>query len=150
MNDIELPFTMCITLGDYSHDGHSHSARHILRSNYSADDVGKAYRLAVEKSGIDFASRVASKFEDKTYPVVDFKELGCPEDLLTDDETDEYSYGLVVDEDHYIALFEWFCTLAQPDLILESGEAEVPDLVHTIRGSKRRFFQNMGYGLYSL
>lgn len=149
MNNTKLPFLMCVTLGDYSYDGHSRTDKCLLRSNYSAEDVAKAYCLAVEKTGIDFAARVASEFEDKTYPMQEFKALGCPEDLLTEDETDDWSYGKVQDNDHYLALFGWFCSLAEPDLILEGCEQEVPDLVSVVQKASGRS-SHMGYGLYYL
>jgi hypothetical protein len=144
----ELPYTFKYTIGDWSDDGHGKTDVLQIRSNHTIEKITEAYNKSRKTTGIDFVYEVASDYQDRTYPVEKFLDLGLDRDTACwendpDDDPEEWTCGYT---DHYLLLMTWFCKLSLPDLIMES--VEVPrgqDLAFTIHAVQSA---HHGYGLF--
>lgn len=119
-----------MTIGDWSNDGHGRTECFLISCEVDYQTLVSTYSESCKKTGIVFHEVVARGYEDDSYPVERFRELGCSEELLHD---------FVEDPEHYFGLFRWFCSLSSPGILIERKETQ--DLAHGISGQ-------FGYGLF--
>ena len=60
-------YNIKFTLGDPSGDGHACTSEYHMVSNYSIDDITKAYNAFVEETGLDYIRDIGSEYMCPSY-----------------------------------------------------------------------------------
>lgn len=150
MTDKEkLPYQMRYTIGDYSDDGHGKTDVLSIAASHPFEEIKKAYAKSVQSTGIDFIDVVACGYENRTYPLKKFMELGLDQETANfenfgDSQDQSSEIGAITSPEHYLLLITWFCKLSLPDLVIEEVESSTPDFQSIgIAG-----YEQHGYGLF--
>ena len=69
-----LEYNICFELGDESHDGHGHSEKFHMTSNYSAKEITDFLNEFEKKTGIDICKE-CEDYEDNTFSKETTKKL---------------------------------------------------------------------------
>ena len=67
-------YNICFELGDESHDGHGHSEKFHMTSNYSAKEITDFLNEFEKKTGIDICKE-CEDYEDNTFSKETTKKL---------------------------------------------------------------------------
>ena len=67
-------YNVCFELGDESHDGHGHSEKFHMSSNYSVQDITKFLNEFEKKTGVDICKE-CEDYEDNTFSKETTKKL---------------------------------------------------------------------------
>ena len=59
-------YTLEYSLGDRCYDGHGRYEEHFAKSNYSSEEISKAYKSATELLGFDYVKEIAAEFMDSS------------------------------------------------------------------------------------
>ena len=59
-------YTLEYSLGDPYDEGHGKCERHFDKSNYSSEEISKAYKSATELLGFDYVKEIAAKYMDSS------------------------------------------------------------------------------------
>lgn len=62
----ELEYTISLTLGDWSDDGHGKTEVFVIKSNLTSAEINDAYTFGTKILGFDLSEDVASDYEDST------------------------------------------------------------------------------------
>jgi hypothetical protein len=73
MND--LPYTITLVAGDWSHDGHSISHNEWIKSNLTSKEIQKAYKDGVEKIGVDLSEDICAEYGEESLEFQYFKKF---------------------------------------------------------------------------
>lgn len=59
-------YTLEYSLGDRCYDGHGRYEEHFAKSNYSSEEISKAYKSATELLGFDYVKEIAAEYMDSS------------------------------------------------------------------------------------
>ena len=124
-----------IEIGDWSHDGHNQSEKHILEVDGSTD-IMVDYTKGSKKLGFDLINDYCEDFEDNSIPremVHKIRELGFELEMDDEEEEDDKYY---IYTDLYLKIYLIICKIGNPEF-----EAEIV-------ADKDRTIQLGGYGLF--
>jgi len=62
---MELKNDIILTVGDWSKDGHNQFEVIPTKSSHNIEDIKKAYKQSVEKTGVDLSKEVCSEYGDR-------------------------------------------------------------------------------------
>ena len=88
-------YNICFELGDESHDGHGHSEKFHMTSNYSAKEITKFLNEFEKKTGVDICKE-CEDYEDNTFSKETTKkllELGIIDSEYVEDDDCYYVDG---------------------------------------------------------
>ena len=88
-------YNVCFELGDESHDGHGHSEKFHMTSNYSAKEITKFLNEFEKKTGVDICKE-CEDYEDNTFSKETTKkllELGIIDSEYVEDDDCYYVDG---------------------------------------------------------
>ena len=97
-------YNICFELGDESHDGHGHSEKFHMTSNYSAKEITDFINEFEKKTGIDICKE-CEDYEDNTFSKETTKkllELGIIDSEYVEDDDCYYVDGI----DDFINIIE--------------------------------------------
>ena len=92
---MEKEYNICFELGDESHDGHGHSEKFHMTSNYSAKEITDFLNEFEKKTGIDICKE-CEDYEDNTFSKETTKkllELGIIDSEYVEDDDCYYVDG---------------------------------------------------------
>ena len=62
----ELEYTISLTLGDWSDDGHGKTEVFVIKSNLTSTEIDDAYERGTKILGFDLSKDAAAEYEDST------------------------------------------------------------------------------------
>ena len=122
------------SLGDPWGDGHGHYSEYHMQSNYSVEEIEKAYKEACEIIGLDFVNRIADEYECDWFLDEETTNLFLKYNLIDansvtpEDEGDRsqpancFYFENALDD--YLAIFKRIIRLVLPDFILTNRDLE--------------------------
>lgn len=137
---------MKLVLGDWSGDGHNICEHIVVDVNHTVEEVRRAYKASVEKTGISFHGRgpnsICTEYGDFGVLTTSVQELleqfECPEQLALDFQDAPY--------ETYTDLWFWFVKLSLPDIKYNVIVDDTP----VINGYwNKELNETFGYGLFS-
>lgn len=150
-----------IVLGDWSDDGHGKTKKILIESNFSHEDLQKAYLESHEKTNITFHNNDGTKIKvcvdyEQSQLTVDIYEalakFDCPFDNLEIDGIGEASVTIdncedcYFNEHSYLNLLMWFISLSMPS---DFTWKKVDDNIPNFNGYwDEKLNITLGYGLY--
>lgn len=139
----ELRYNIVYRLGDVYGDGHGGYEIMHLVANYPAEEIDKAYKKFVLKTGLDFTRDVCSEYEERYISeenLAILKEAGVVDDdyikdyLIWDDDDPTY----YLDLDTFIEIFEKII------------RTELPDFKTVTRDLEEEEVESIEYAAYGL
>lgn len=150
-----------IVFGDWSDDGHGKSDKILIETNIEMEDLQKAYKASVKKTGIGFYCNEKAKikicdgYEENQMTETIYKalkKLNCPFDKMQFDGigqakiSDENYENVYFDENALLNVLMWFISLSAPKLKWK----QIKDKTPCFNGYwSKELNISIGYGLYS-
>jgi len=126
MKKSELEHFITLTLGDWSHDGHSQTDVITVRCNVDKKDLEKAYKKGTKKLGFDLTEDVCADYEDMSASadvIEKLKTAGIkPEDFIENEDEDDEGWSFAYNVEAFASLWLRIAQLGDPDLKYELVE----------------------------
>ncbi len=123
MKKPELEHSITLTLGDWSHDGHSQTEVITVKCNVDKKDLEKAYKKGTKKVGFDLTEDVCADYEDGSVSdevIEKLRDAGIkPEDFAEKGDADDEGWSLAYDYEAFAGLWMRIAQLGDPDLKYE-------------------------------
>lgn len=71
----ELEHTITLVLGDWSKDGHNISHNEYIKSNFSIEEIEKAYKIGAVRLNVDLTEDIAAGYDENSLPFEELKKF---------------------------------------------------------------------------
>ena len=114
-----------LVVGDWSGDGHEKTIKVLVKTNFTEDEIEKAYKKAVRIVGVDLTKDVCRNYDERRIPYDKFKELIKFDEIfelyegiskeITEKDFKSDTWISYVEPSHFADLYLAFCKIGNPD-----------------------------------
>lgn len=134
-----------LTIGDWSDDGHGHTADFIVNSNLPVEAVREAHFKIKETTGIDIES-ICSEYEEDE---IDEETVEILKDMGFQFSNSTGMGDEITNPEEMAKIWVFLLQKADPNLKLEFQTDDIPNLNFYGFDEKGRHIGSVGYGLFS-